>query len=182
MSATTTTTTYTETQLRDLFALDVDSVRYDYATTRVRHGKKGKKTIQSGGAYFSLRYKSGAKISLAALVRLANELDNRGDTDKAQRLEPFCRSLISRSVINSTKCALLKHLGLPVSADLDRACAAEDAKNAERTKKRLDKILSILEDGREKYIKNEGKRARSRAGSRYDDWELEYGNKGTAGE
>lgn len=168
-------TTYTNEQLKEMFSLDVENVRYEYATTKTRHGKKGKKTIQSGGAFLVLKFKSGIKISLPSLVRLANELENSEyDTKKVRALEIFTRSLISRRVINTTKRELLKALSLPVSDELNKACKEEETKGEERTKKRLDKILSIIEDGREKYIKNEGKRARDRAGERFDNWEMEY--------
>lgn len=168
-------TTYTNEQLKEMFSLNVENVRYEYATTKTRHGKKGKKTIQSGGAFFVLKFKSGIKISLPSLVRLANELENSEyDTKKARALETFTRSLVSRSVINTTKRELLKTLSLPVSDELNKACKEEETKNEERTKKRLDKILGIIENGREKYIKNEGKRARDKAGERFDNWAAEY--------
>lgn len=166
---------YTEKELSEIFALEnVDNVRYEYATTRTRHSKKGKNTVQTGGAYFVLKYRSGLKITLPTLVKLANELNERPDVANAQDLEPFCRSLISRSVVNITKRALLKALGLSVSDELNKACKDEETKNEERTKKRVNKILDILENGREKYVKNEGKRARENAGKRFDVWEAEY--------
>jgi hypothetical protein len=171
-------TTYTKEQLKDLFSLsNVENVRYEYATTKTKHSKKGKKTIQSGGAYFVLKFKNGIKITLASLVRLANELeDSDNDTTKARALEPFCRSLVSRSVINTTKRNLLKALDLSVSDELEKACKEEDKKNEERVKRRVDKILGIIENGREKYIKSESKRAREKAGERFDNWEMEYCN------
>ena len=168
-------TTYTKEQLKDMFSLNVESVRYEYATTKTRHGKKGKKTIQSGGAFFVLKFKNGIKISLPSFVRLANELENSDhDTKKARALETFTHSLVSRSVINTTKRELLKALSLPVSDELNKACKDEEVKSEERTRKRIDKILGIIEDGREKYIRNESKRARNRAGERFDNWEAEY--------
>lgn len=167
--------TYTEKELSYIFALNIENVRYEYATTKTKHSKKGKKTIQSGGAFFIVKFKNGIKMTLAALVRLANELENgEHDTKKVRALEPFCRSLISRSVINTTKRELLKALSLPVSDELDKACKEEETKNEERTKKRVEKILNIIENGREKYIRNEGKRARDKAGERFDNWEMEY--------
>lgn len=166
--------TYTERELNDIFSLKIENVRYEYATTKTKHSKKGKKTIQSGGAFFVLKFANGVKMTLAALVRLANELDDRKDTEKARALEPFCRSLIARSVINTTKRELLKALSLPVSDELEKACKDEEMKNAERTKKRIDKILNIIENGREKYIRNEVKRARVKAGELFDNWEMEY--------
>jgi molecular chaperone GrpE (heat shock protein) len=169
-------TTYTKEQLKDLFTLaGVDNVRYEYATTKTKHSKKGKKTIQSGGAFFVLKFKNGIKISVAALVRLANELEDGDiDTKKARALEPFCRALISRAVINTTKRELLQKLNLPVSDELEKACKDEAAKAEERVKRRVDKILGIIEKGRVKYINSEGKRAREKAGERFDNWEMEY--------
>lgn len=168
-------TTYTTEQLKDIFSLNIENVRYEYATTKTKHSKKGKKTIQTGGAFFVVKFKNGVKMPLAALVRLANELEDGDiDTKKARALEPFCRSLVSRSVINTTKRALLNALSLPVSDELNKACKEEETKNEERTKKRIDKIIGILENGREKYVKNEGKRAREKAGERFDNWETEY--------
>lgn len=166
---------YTETELSEIFALEnVENVRYEYATVKTRHSKSGRKTIQTGGAFFILKYRSGLKITLPSLVKLANELNDRSDVANAQALEPFTQSLISRAVINTTKCYLLKVLRLPVSAELEKAVKDEAAKNEERTKKRLDKILNILDNGREKYIKSEGKRARENAGKRFDDWTAKY--------
>lgn len=168
-------TTYTREQLKDIFSLNVENVRYEYATTKTKHSKKGKKTIQSGGAFFIVKFKNGIKMPLSALVRLANELENgEHDTQKVRALEPFCRSLIARSVINTMKRELLKALSLPVSDELNRACKEEETKNEERTKKRIDKIYDIIENGREKYVKSEGKRARDKAGKRFDNWEMEY--------
>lgn len=169
--------TYTDKELGELFTLEnVETVRYEYATVKTRHSKKGKKTIQTGGAYFVLKYKSGLKITLPSLVKLANELNERADTKAAAALEPFCCSLISRSVINTAKRDLLDTLKLPISDELKKAVKEEAEKCEERAKKRIDKIISILDGGQWKYVKNESKRARENAKKRFDEWEKEYGD------